>query len=103
MDFVIEFFFFLLAIPALLIFAFGGAVKAVVDYLGGWFAPALVGIYVGFVLLVMGQPSPDSPYETITQELASVTLLGVTLPLILIGFGISSVFVGVLSRFLKKR
>jgi hypothetical protein len=103
MNMLIEFVMFLFMLPAIGLYALFSLARSVVEFFGGCFYPGVLGLYLGGVLLVFGQPDPRVEWETIFQTLAGVKIAGVALPAILIGTGAAFLGLGAVLRLKGRR
>lgn len=98
MHLLIDFLFFLIALPALFVFVILKMLSSVVNFFGWSFFPGVLGLYTGNVLLLLGRPDPHSPWENIFQMLAGIQVFGFPFPYLLLASGVAFLAYGAISR-----
>lgn len=102
MNTLIELVIFLFMLPTIGLYALFSILRSVVSFFGAWFVPGVLSLYLGVVLLFIGQPDPSLEWETIIQKLARATVGGLVLPNALMAFGGVLLTIGAVLR-LKPR
>lgn len=101
MHLLIEFLMFLVAVPALLLYAIHSMLRAVAAFFGWTLMPGVLGLYLGAVLQVLGRPDPTVEWKSSLQTVAGLTVFGIPLPFVLMIAGGAFLSLGAILRLAK--
>jgi hypothetical protein len=93
---------FVLMLPAMLFYMAFSVFRSVAEFFDWTFVPGLLGLYLGVVLYIFGQPDPTVPWETIFQALAGITIAGIAMPFALMIAGALILGLGAVRRLKLK-
>lgn len=98
---MLDLLFFILLIPAFLMWAVYRVLADIVQFFGGLLGPAVLSLYGSAVLFIVGPSAPDAVFESVFQALSGTLVLGVRLPWWLLFAGVVMLAIRPSCRFLR--
>ncbi|MBN3814092.1 hypothetical protein [Paraburkholderia sp. Ac-20347] len=100
---MIDVLFFILFLPAILLWAVYRLLTDIAEFFGWLLAPAALSLYTSGLLFVVGPAEPGAIFESIFQVGAGAIVFGARLPVLLLFAGIVMLALGASRKLLLRR